>query len=82
MLIGIIGIILGNLIGLGLCYLEMKFNFFALPDIYYMKSVPILLNPDYIIFISIITFILTVTATLIPSFLASRLNPVKSIRFS
>ena len=81
-LIGIIGIILGNLIGLGLCYLEMKFNFFALPDIYYMKSVPILLNPDYIIFISIITFILTVTATLIPSFLASRLDPVKSIRFS
>ncbi|MBK8982390.1 MAG: ABC transporter permease [Ignavibacteria bacterium] len=82
LLIGIIGIILGNILGLGICFLEMKYNFFALPEIYYMKSVPILLNPDYIIFITVITFILTITATLIPSFLASKLDPVKSIRFS
>ncbi|MBS1518934.1 MAG: ABC transporter permease [Bacteroidetes bacterium] len=82
MLIGVIGIILGNIAGLGICYLEMKYKFFSLPEEYYMKSVPILLNPDYIIFISVITFILTLSATLIPSFLASRLDPVKSIRFS
>ncbi|HAY32664.1 MAG TPA: ABC transporter permease [Ignavibacteria bacterium] len=82
LLIGIIGIILGNILGLGICFLEMKYNFFGLPEIYYMKSVPILLNPDYIILITVITFILTITATLIPSFLASKLDPVKSIRFS
>ncbi len=82
LLIGIIGILLGNILGLGLCYLEMKYMFFSLPDIYYMKSVPILIQTEYIILISVITIILTFIATLIPSYLASRLDPVKSLRFS
>lgn len=82
LLIGVIGIILGNVLGLGLCYVELKYKLFSLPEIYYMKSVPILLEPEYIILISITTMILTFIATLIPSYLASRLDPVKSIRFS
>ncbi len=81
LLIGVIGIVLGNIIGLGLCYAELKYKFFSLPELYYMKSVPILLQPEYIILISIITMVLTFTATLIPSFLASRLDPIKSLRF-
>lgn len=82
LLIGIIGILLGNILGLGLCYLEMRYAFFSLPEIYYMKSVPILIQTKYIILISVITIILTFIATLIPSYLASRLDPVKSLRFS
>jgi len=82
LLIGIIGILLGNILGLGLCYLEMKYKFFSLPDIYYMKSVPILIQSEYIMLISFITIMLTFIATLIPSYLASRLDPVKSLRFS
>jgi lipoprotein-releasing system permease protein len=82
MLIGFIGMILGNILGLGLCLLELKFRFFKLPDLYYMKSVPILLQPEYIILISVITIILTFLATIVPSYLASRLDPVKSIRFN
>lgn len=81
LIIGILGIILGNIIGLGLSFIELNFRFFTLPDQYYMKSVPILLQPEYIIFISIITLILVFLATLIPSYIASRFDPVKSIRF-
>ena len=81
MIIGLLGITLGNIIGLGLSFIELNFRFFTLPDQYYMKSVPILLQPEYIIFISIITLILVFLATLIPSFIASRFDPVKSIRF-
>ncbi|MEO6696188.1 MAG: FtsX-like permease family protein [Ignavibacteria bacterium] len=82
LLIGITGIILGNILGLGLCYLEIKYKFFSLPDIYYLKSVPILIQPEHIVMISVITIILTFIATLIPSYLASKLDPVKSLRFS
>lgn len=82
LIIGITGIILGNILGLGLCFLELKYKLFSLPEIYYLKSVPIQIQPEYVVLISLITLILTFIATLIPSFLASRLDPVKSLRFS
>ncbi|MGB4852436.1 MAG: lipoprotein-releasing system transmembrane subunit LolC, partial [Ignavibacteria bacterium] len=59
-----------------------KYKLFSLPEIYYLKSVPIQIQPEYVILISLITLILTFIATLIPSYLASRLDPVKSLRFS
>ena len=82
LIIGITGIILGNILGLGLCFLELKYKLFSLPEIYYLKSVPIQIQPEYVVLISLITLILTFIATLIPSYLASRLDPVKSLRFS
>lgn len=82
LLIGIIGIVFGNILGVGICLAELKYKFFSLPEVYYMKSVPILLRPEYIILISVITIILTFLATLIPSFIASQIHPIKSIRFS
>lgn len=81
-IIGIIGIIFGNVLGLGICIAEQKFRFFSLPDIYYMKNVPILIEPMQIIFISSLALILTFLATIIPAYLASRLDPVRSLRFS
>lgn len=81
LIIGVIGILIGNIVGVGLSLLELNFKFFKLPDVYYMKNVPILLDPLNIIFISLITFILIMLATLIPSFIASRFEPVKSLRF-
>lgn len=82
LLIGMIGIISGNILGLGICLAELKYKFFSLPELYYMKSVPILIQPDNIVLISIITIILTFLATMIPSYIASRIDPIKSIRFS
>jgi lipoprotein-releasing system permease protein len=81
LIIGAIGIIIGNLFGLGVSLLEQKFRFFSLPEFYYMKNVPILIIPEYIILISVITFVLVFFATLIPSYLASKFDPVKSLRF-
>jgi len=81
LIIGILGIIIGNAVGLGLCFAELKYKFFKLPEIYYMKNVPILLQTDTIILISVITMVLVFLATVIPSYLASKFDPVKSLRF-
>lgn len=81
LLIGVIGIVFGNVLGLGLSLLEQKFKFFSLPEFYYMKSVPILILPENVILISAITIVLVFLATLIPAYLASRFDPVKSLRF-
>lgn len=82
MIIGVLGIIIGNIIGIGLSLLELHFKFFKLPEQYYMKNVPILLKPELIILISAITVVLIFLATIIPAYIASRFDPVKSIRFS
>ncbi|MCX6164291.1 MAG: FtsX-like permease family protein [Ignavibacteriae bacterium] len=81
-IIGILGIIIGNAIGLGICLLELKYKFFKLPEIYYMKDVPILLQTDSFILISCIALILVFLATIIPAYLASKFDPVKSLRFN
>ena len=81
MIIGTSGIVIGNIIGLGISLLELKFKFFSLPEQYYMKNVPILIQPEYILLISLVTGILIFLATIIPSYIASRFDPVKSIRF-
>lgn len=81
MIIGIVGIIIGIIIGVGLSLAEKYYQFFKLPDIYYMKSVPILIQPEYIILVTFITLFLVFISTLIPSYLASRFDPVKSMNF-
>ena len=79
--ISIAGIIIGNILGYGLCLLELEYNFFKLPDIYYMSHVPILINWNTGILITVLTLILSLIVTIIPSYLASKLNPVTSLRF-
>lgn len=79
--ISLSGIIAGNILGYGLCLLELKYNFFKLPDIYYMSHVPILINWNTGILITVLTLILSLIVTIIPSYLASKLNPVTSLRF-
>jgi lipoprotein-releasing system permease protein len=82
LIIGFIGIILGNIIGIGLCLAEQKFKFFSLPEFYYMKNVPILMQAEYIVGISIISFVLCFLATTIPAYFASKTSPLKSLKFS
>lgn len=79
--ISIAGIIIGNILGYGLCLLELHYNFIKLPDIYYVTRVPILINWNVGLVITGLTFLLSLLVTIIPSYLASRLNPVTSLRF-
>lgn len=81
LLISVTGIIIGNILGYGLCLLELNYNLIKLPDLYYITRVPILLDWGSGLLITGITFILSLLVTIIPSYLASRLNPVTSLRF-
>jgi lipoprotein-releasing system permease protein len=80
--IALVGTFLGNALAFGLCLLQAELRFFSLPsDIYFMTSVPILLDPAYFIVVSGIAVAMCLMASLIPARLAARLNPVGSIRF-
>jgi lipoprotein-releasing system permease protein len=81
MFISVIGIIAGNVLGYGLCLLQLKYNLIHIPEIYYMSRVPLLIDWNSGLLITGITLLLSILVTIMPSYLASRLNPVTSLRF-
>ncbi len=81
MFIATVGIIIGNILGYGLCLLQLKYNLVTIPEIYYMTSVPLEIDINVGITITTIAILLSVLVTVIPSYMASRLNPITSLRF-
>jgi lipoprotein-releasing system permease protein len=77
------GLLLGNLIGVGLCLLQIQFGIITLPeDLYYVSVVPIEFNWFTILSLNVGTMLITLTVLIIPSWLVSKIDPVKAIRFS
>lgn len=80
-LIGL-GLLLGNLLGIGLGYFQMYTHFFQLDQAsYYMTFVPVEFNTFDIIVLNIGTLIICLLVLIIPSTLVSRISPVKAIQF-
>ncbi len=76
------GLLLGNLIALSLCIAQLKFGLIHLnQQSYYMPYVPVNLNFQYIFLINLFTFILCLLLMIGPSFIITRISPVKAIRF-
>ena len=78
----LIGMLIGNVVGIGLCILQKCTNLIALsPESYYLSAVPIELNIWYILMLNIGTFILWIAMLLLPTMLINNIRPSKSIRF-
>ena len=79
------GLLLGNLLGLGLCLLQQKLNILGLfvhldPQSYYIDRVPILFNLPLILLLNALTFIIASLALLPPSLIISRITAVEAIK--
>ena len=76
------GLFWGNIIGLGLCWLQDRFKLIHLnPSTYYLKSVPINFDPWIILGLNAGTLLIIVTILILPSYLIARISPVKTIRY-
>ena len=77
------GLLCGNLIGLGLLITQKYTGIIKLnPNNYYVSVVPVDLNPWIIISISIGVLIISGMALVIPSYLISKISPVKAIKYN
>ncbi len=76
------GLFWGNLAGLGLCFLQKQFSIIPLnPETYYLTTVPIHFDPLIILGLNLGTLLIIVLILIIPSYLISRISPVKTIRY-
>ncbi|MBI2281524.1 MAG: ABC transporter permease [Bacteroidetes bacterium] len=76
------GLVIGNIVGIGLCLLQLQFGFLKLPEeSYYVSEVPIQLNLYSIIVLNIGTLIVCFLMLILPSYVITKISPVKAIRF-
>lgn len=77
-----IGIIAGNLLAIVLMGIQSKFDIIKVPSsVYFVTKVPFDFSPDIFLFVSIVTLIIALLASLVPSIISSRINPVRALRF-
>jgi len=81
-LIGV-GLFWGNLLGLGVIYLQEKFKLFKFPNPkeYYVKYIPVEIDFSIILLLNFGVLVLCLLMLLIPSYIITRISPVKAIRF-
>lgn len=77
-----IGMLIGNVVGLGFCLLQQRTGLIKLDAAtYYLSSVPIELHLSTVLLVNMGTFLLWVLMLLIPTSVINRISPTKAIRF-
>jgi len=77
-----LGLLWGNGIGLALCFLQDRFGLIKLDEAnYYLSEAPIFIAPSTLVLLNLGTLLLTLAFLILPSWLVTRIEPVKAIRF-
>ena len=81
--VGAAGTGIGLSIALILALLQQRYDIIPLPEeAYYMDTAPIELNPLDFVLVGVISLVLCALAAYIPARFASRIEPLRVIRFS
>lgn len=77
-----LGLLWGNLIGLGLLFAQKYLKLIPLnPEVYYVTEAPVYISITYILLLNIGTFVICVLMMLVPSMIVTKISPVKAMRF-
>jgi len=81
-IIGISGTVLGNLGGYLSCLILKKYQFIKIDyTIYYIKTLPVIMNPSTFLIISVYSLAICFLFTFFPAWQASRLNITEALRY-
>lgn len=77
-----IGLLLGNILGLGIGFLQYYTHIFKLDQTsYYLSYVPIEIHLTDILLLNLSTVVVCFLVLILPSMIVSKISPVKAIRF-
>ncbi len=81
-LIGLIGSLLGLIIGLSVCYLQIKYKLYSLdPTVYIIDALPVKIQWLDLVLIVVMAIMLSTLAAYFPAKRATKLNPIEAIRW-
>ena len=76
------GLLLGNIMGIGLALIQKYFNIISLdPNTYYMTSIPINLDLTILLLLNVGVVSIISIMMLAPSYIISSITPIKALRF-
>ena len=76
------GLFWGNLVGLGVLFIQKYFGVIKLnPENYYVTEAPVSISIPYIVALNVGTILVCLFVLLIPSYIITKISPVKAIRF-
>lgn len=76
------GMIWGNILGIGIVLLQQHTGLVRLdPQVYYVSQAPMELNIPLILLLNVATLLICVFVLIAPSYLVSRIQPAKSMRY-
>ncbi len=79
----ITGLVAGNALGLGIAWLQKTTGWIKLDETnYYLSVAPIHIDFWQIVLINLIAFLACMITLVLPSYIVSRITPVKALRFS
>jgi len=78
-----IGLLWGNLIGLGIIWFQGRYRIFKFPNPkeYYIDYIPVHIDFPTVLFLNLGVLILCLLMLLIPSYIITKITPVKAIKF-
>lgn len=77
------GLLWGNVFGISIALIQQQFGLFKLDEkVYYISQVPIDLSVVHILLLNAGTLVCCLLMLIVPSFIVSKITPVKAIRFS
>ena len=77
------GLLWGNIVGIALCLAQQHWGIMKLPqDSYFVSVVPINLSLIHLAILNAATLIVCILMLVLPSYVISRISPIKAIRFN
>jgi lipoprotein-releasing system permease protein len=81
-LIAFVGILIGNILGIGICVLQLKTGFLKLSEAtYYMSQVPVRINWWFVLLIDASTLLVCILCMWLPSLYIRRIQPARVLQF-
>ncbi|WP_343329429.1 ABC transporter permease [Polaribacter staleyi] len=77
------GLFYGNIIGLSIIFIQHYFKIITLnPETYYVSTMPVHISLMYVLLLNLGTLIMCFLMLIIPSYIITKINPSKSIKFA
>ncbi|MEM9547449.1 MAG: FtsX-like permease family protein [Bacteroidota bacterium] len=76
------GLVIGNVLGLGICFIQDQTHFITLDEAsYYLSYAPVKFNWGSVLLINLSCFFITVFFLVLPTYIITRIDPIKTLRF-